>query len=282
MLATKNFNKNWLLYTTVIFLIVGQCINYVYKGKADLWRIPAMHMGTLYLLLFSVFVVPVVEEISHRGLFTKSKWIRILSYGGLILMTCTGKDYYLLPIVICLVIWHWKAKDKQRDIFLLVSAIVFAVMHYQPKDLLELATIAGVFIKISIAFLLTWLVCNFNIVYSMIVHSIINCTVYATMILPYEFSPKISKEILTENYRISIKQVSFFTKKQSLATDGRTFLRAENTDMTSINSLLCGEKPTLILGKYDVVIERKRNSKATISCAEMDAIKNTLTNFIVE
>ena len=275
-------DKKWLLIATVIFFPIGFILNYLDGGSADLVRLATANQADPYLLFISILVAPLVEEISYRGHFTKVIWLRITSYIGLIVMVVLTKNYYLLPIFLIYILTHCVAVNKVGDLFLAVSVIFFALMHYKFNDLAKAATYGPIIFKMGIAFFLLWTVLNYSIIHAIILHIVINLCVYFAIYAPYELKPKIHTVIATKNYKIEVKQVSFFARSQTIETDGKTFLKAKHCDMNIISNLVCSQHPALIIGKYDIVIDRKENSNAAISCDEMEALRGCLHEFIIE
>lgn len=177
-----------------------------------------------FLLLVMLFLGPVYEEIVFRGIFTQSKYSKIFKYiflvGTIILLPNTeGNLKFILSISFVLLfgsIFFFLKKKKKEMALILLSIVVFCLIHYNIENFSYLNFIRTIGSRLGAALLFTWVCMNFGLLYSILVHFLFNL-----IVLTYFFtnnSPHVIEGDLLNNQKIhySISEHNFFFNKANL------------------------------------------------------------------
>lgn len=268
----RPYKENFLLKTGLLMFLFFSALSMVleYFGFEDLSSrsISFNDVNIVQLLIASVLIAPVLEELSFRGMFTSKKYLKFISYGAMALFIIFKENYFLFPFLILL---FFLFEYKDRKYFLkasyFVNAFLFSVMHYQFSDLLSISSFSGILGTLGLALVFIWLVINLGIWASILLHFITNFSLMMIAIIGYENLDKKTWKVENDNFEMTIQRVSLFDQKaRVIFQDGS--IDATNTTIGAINQSLCSDSKLkeIYFGKFNIHIKRKANTQQKLDC----------------
>jgi membrane protease YdiL (CAAX protease family) len=140
--------------------------------------------------LSTLVFAPLIEELMYRGLFVKSRW-RFLSYTLFVIGSCLsfyqiGYGYWSLFIGgIGLIFIYLQENNSLKFRFLLIgySILIFAFSHYKPENLIQIETFSTIGNFIAGGCFLTWILLNYSLKASILVHASLNLVMFVIFII---------------------------------------------------------------------------------------------------
>lgn len=267
-----------LLFTSFILISV---YNYFVSGNdesAMLRRVSGMS-GIQLVLAFSLF--PLLEEVVFRGIFTSKKIFQIIFVIGSLAYVLINESYYVIPFLLYfLYLYRYKNKSK---IICYLSTFIFSILHYSIDDFLLVNTFFGMVSKFGGGLILIWVVKNFGLFYSILLHSMVNFLTIMGLLASYELRNAPTFVLKNKDYEVKIEQVSFFSQSnQSIQTDMKTFFIAKGTTIGDFSNEFCIESEGKygFLGKYNIEIRSKNPLDKTVNCTFVNyVLKEANTHF---
>ncbi|WP_175623424.1 CPBP family intramembrane glutamic endopeptidase [Chryseobacterium schmidteae] len=220
------------------------------------------------LLIAGVIIAPILEEIAFRGMFTSKKYLKFISYGGMALFIIFQENYFLIPFLMMLIfLFEYKDRKHFLQISYFVNAFLFSMMHYQFSDLLSISSFPGILGTLGLALVFIWLVINFGIWASILLHFITNFSLIMIAIIGYESLDQKTRKVENNNFEMTIQRVSLFEQKETVIfQDGS--IDAKNTSIRAINQSLCpdSELKDIYFGKFNIHVKRKANIQQKLDC----------------
>lgn len=230
---------------------------------------------TLIHFVAAFTIAPVIEELIFRGIFTGKKIFRYVTYTGLLGYILLLQNYYLIPILTAFIILYELNKKKEISGYIyFINALLFGFMHYEWNDLKIPDTWIGIVMTVGMGLILIWMVLNFGLIYSILLHAFNNFIAIAIIVIGYEISDMSLKEIETKDFTMKYQRVSFFVGSGNMQTDANQFLKAENMSMSVIHGSVCFDEKLsdLYFGKYNISIERKKSSIKKLDCTSLNQL----------
>lgn len=239
-LATSQFSWLWklaiLFYCQFLFCQLFFETSDAYNIK---YGDSSLTSPFVFILVF-ILIPPFIEEIIFRGIHTKGKISIVLSIifylGSTLMLFYNGlKIWWLLmiltPFVILFVI---KINTSMSKGFIIIySTFLFTLAHYSNEiTLQEFILNSGNYL--AAGFFLSWVVINYNLFKSILVHLAYNTLVLSFFIL---FSDKTFIESKNENITYSIEQISLFNKSKSISRTSNSLI-AKQANLSVILSHL--------------------------------------------
>ena len=267
MLKTKTNNR--LLYsgaviffcTSIIYIIISTQSPDILPDNDKFGSFDNVFL----IILSTLLIAPIFEEIIFRGIFTKRKFFTYYFYIGSLLMIAITKNYYLIALLILIFIIRL-GKFKESFTSYCLIAFLFALMHYGLDDFSNLYSFIPVFFQFSIGLILTWIVINFGIKWSILSHFTINFTIIASVIFVLQFPDKEKHFIENENNELNWEKTSILGKSNIVFSENRVeaervtiekFLKTFNNQ--AVRNIKIND--TLKLYRFNFKIESKNNIK---------------------
>ncbi|SFT82925.1 CAAX protease self-immunity [Chryseobacterium formosense] len=274
----KIYKDNYLLkYGIFIFfgsLICNIIFSYFNESEFSS-RVTRFNDFTLIHFVAAFTIAPVIEELIFRGIFTRKKIFMYVTYIGLLGYILLLQNYYLIPILAAFIILYELNKRKEVSGYIyFINALLFGFMHYEWNDLKIPDTWIGIVMTAGMGLILIWMVLNFGLIYSILLHAFNNFIAIAIIVIGYESSGMSLKEIETKDFTMKYQRVSFFVGSGNMQTDANQFLKAENMSMSVIHGSVCFDEKLgdLYFGKYNISIERKKSSIKKLDCTSLNQL----------
>ena len=226
----KNRNKNWVLYSGILGVLIGVVILWLYAGEYVNSRLN-IQGNFISVAFFSIIIAPFFEEIAFRGYFTKIKKIQIISLVclGLYVLLFFNSINVILFLLFLFLLFLNRKNERKKNWGIIVSIILFGTLHYQVSDFTSLVFLYSIFIQIGLGAVLLWIVINFGLKRAMIMHALFNFIMlsysYFLIINKTDFSQK--KMENKDIYVVWKKEFNVFPKSKKM-TFSEVHFEAEN------------------------------------------------------
>lgn len=240
-----------LLLTTCLFLTIFLELNPSNGNSYTDGTLP------LYIkfLLVPLLLAPISEEILFRGFLSKSNWIKTFFFLiGLISIFLFDFDkltlFFITVTYVLYAYFLYTNKEFLLNLIILLSAIIFALVHYPLDEMHSLETLPFLLGKFSLALILSWIVYNKGIFAGIFSHALWNLIVilfflhslqyvdkkqivsdFEESIITYEKVPLFSSNL--SSYRTEDKQL---TAKNMTVVDVMKFMDKRYLDTFNISS----------------------------------------------
>ena len=226
----------------------------------------------LLSFLLGVIIVPIVEEIVFRGLYTQKKifiWVYGIGVFSYILLTKT----YLVSIPVFLVhLWiiGQQKKGVNRYVFLgyFINSLLFSVMHINITKEFEVLILLQTGVRLGIGMILIWLVLNFNLFVSIVVHALHNFIIFLLQFMVFysNINPLVDNNVNIDNYKLEwqVNITLFTSKKISLINDTLKCHNCTFLEFMELQKINISVNDTVYLNalyknkKYDIVLIKTR------------------------
>lgn len=132
-------------------------------------------------ILSGIFIIPIIEEISFRGVFLKNKWWAVLGFilMGLYATVLVNLTYTVVYVFYLIYFFIGLYKYKNNVFYIrglyLLNALLFTVGHISDAfSLFSLDIIVRFVSAFSVALICIWLVINFNLLKAIFFHITMN------------------------------------------------------------------------------------------------------------
>lgn len=287
MTSMETSNKRKRIYTennllqSGIILFLGTLLSSIilsYFNESEFSsRVTRFNDFTLIHFIAAFTIAPVLEELIFRGIFTGKKIFKYVMYLGSLLYIILLQNYYLIPILAIFIVAFELNRSKNIPYHIYYSnAVLFGSMHYEFNDLKLLDTWIGIVMTSGMGLVLIWMVLNFGLIYSILLHALNNFGAIAIVVLGNETSDMTLKKVETKDFTMKYQRVSFFIKDENMQVEVNKFLKAENMSISNIHNALCFDEKLddLYFGKFNVSIERKSNSTKKLNCESFHQLLN--------
>lgn len=151
------------------------------------------------LIIISLIIAPIFEEITFRSSFTKFKYSFILSIVCIFGYILTTKNYYLSFFLILFIFLFVLQKlikmNVNRFLFYVTNSILFSLIHYKITDFHNFITIIPMFFQFSVGLILIWITLNFGLIKSMLFHFFYNFIFVLVLFCTLQFPDATSQTI---------------------------------------------------------------------------------------
>jgi len=276
----KIYIENHLLkFGTILFfgtLLSSIILSYFNESEFSS-RVIRFNDFTLIHFIAAFTIAPVLEELIFRGIFTGKKIFKYGMYLGSLLYIILLQNYYLIPILAIFIIAFELNRSKNIPYYIYYgNALLFGLMHYEFNDLKLLDTWIGIVMTSGMGLVLIWMVPNFGLIYSILLHALNNFVAIAIVVLGNETADMTLKKVETQDFTMKYQRVSFFIKDENMQVEVNKSLKAKNMSISNIHNALCSDEKLddLYFGKFNVSIERKSNSTKKLNCESFHQLLN--------
>lgn len=206
----KKYKYNYLLITAVIGYCAYLLIYFGWFSLNEISEAPNRfnpNLGFLPLVFSALIFAPVIEELAFRGFYTKNRILQIISIIGIPLLLLLIKNYFVLiiaiPYLILLIINLYKKNYSNKHILFVYSAVVFALAHYKLEHFNNIITVIPIIGQFAVGLLLLWVVLNFNIKKSILLHFVFNLLLMLPAFISLQYPNKEVKTLEYNNYQLT-------------------------------------------------------------------------------
>lgn len=238
----KNKNKNWILYSGIVAVLLGLVVLWFTKTEYYHSRLN-METNFITLLFFSIIIAPVFEELAFRGYFTRTKKIQIPSLILLLVYVLISFNVINLILFLAILTFILLNNGKENNLIFFFSILLFGTIHYQVSDFTSLSAFYTILFQLGLGAILLWVVINFNLKRAMLLHALFNLVMlsfsYFSIMYKTDFSEK-----RIENDTIHVvwkKEFNLYTKNESLILTDNSF-KAQNYTPLSLYKALQNNK----------------------------------------
>lgn len=214
-----------LLSLSLILIFFSNEFNeYVINSSRNPSNIPLV-----LLSIFAIIMAPIYEEIAFRGYFSNKKYLKRLSIVLLVLFILISyKNILAVSFILGLVVSILVNKSTRTTIIL--AALAFASIHFAKHDEFSFSIVNHFLFYFSTSLILIWITLNFGIKRSIIIHALINFSLFILQIHNLQFPNKDIEIIQNDVFEFQIKRVSFFSDDKPSFT-----LNKNNISITKMN-----------------------------------------------
>lgn len=212
----KTTHKNWLLATGISGFLFSLLLFFILKLESDVSISRDVIKLPLYIFLFfGVFIAPIIEEITFRGVLTKKRVLIYLSIIiSIIYLILSFKNNFLCLIPYSISVYYVYIKQYRHNILILSLALFFALVHYDYQDLTSIRTFYLPLAQFSTALVLSWVVINYNIIKSILAHACFNLFVISLLLISIQFPDESTSFHKNNNIRIEYNKTPYFSKQR--------------------------------------------------------------------
>lgn len=270
----SKYIDNYLLYFGVAFFFIGITLSFYFEfldvnGNRSSKLLSFNHFS-LFIAIYAIFLAPAIEELCFRSIFNKKKYFKYFFYFGTTIIAIFSSHYYLLPLIILFILIFEFNNGKRTEILYFLSAIIFSLSHYNTSDFFLFKSYPSMISITGLGLCLTWIIVNFGLIYSIILHMFINTMVLLVMLIPYEMNVGFVKVVETESFIMEYQSNSYFLLdiNSDIKTDMKSFLFAKNSSLENVNLVVCPNNKLnkLYFGNYNITIKRKKGSNKVLNC----------------
>src|SRR5690625_322365 len=193
-----SYQENWLLkwgaigsllLVLLLIIILSFSIETTYAPSAS-----SRGPQVVVFILSGIFIIPIIEEISFRGVFLKNKWWAVLGFilMGLYATILVNLTYTIIYVfyLIYFIIGLYKYKNNVfyiRGLYVL-NALLFTVAHITDAfAFFSLDIIVRFVSAFSVALICIWLVINFNLLRAIIFHVTMNGVFLTSLFITLQY-----------------------------------------------------------------------------------------------
>lgn len=277
MINYKNKKHNWLLMLSIFCFVLFTIFYFVYGISGNNSRSKNfVQFNFLLLAISSTLVAPICEEIVFRGFFSNKKYLKITS----LLLSIVIVFYiflenfgvivgclFLLVVISLVTVYHKKLKYPFLILTANLSALVFSLIHWKSEDFAYFSTAYLLLSQLGLAYLLTWITVNWNLLRSILFHCAYNTSLFFVGTFELFIVDETKNQIINEKNHINWNKVSILSRTSSLFNSDSTY-EFVSADLLEINKIYLNKK----LDNYKLV--NNPFQKYNISFETQDKIKS--------
>lgn len=240
----SNTKENWILKTVLLtYLLFIVSMFFISK---ETMRESSRNSGDLPFFLMFIFVItfaPITEEFIFRGFFIKKNWIRLLiciifpfflyfyikdNYGIAV------KSILLVCSIILSVLSFYNNRNYNKYFFIFIvilSATLFSLAHYQGSDFMQFNTAIFALSQFAFGLLSTWVIVNFGIFKSILMHVLHNFILISIAFFGYQFVDESINLIENNDVKVEWQQVAILNSNSSNVTRAKNQLKIQNLNL---------------------------------------------------
>jgi hypothetical protein len=263
---TKNKQANWLLYIGGVLLPLTLFSLIFLKSDSQEMNSRQLINSKFELYAFAAIIIaPILEELVFRGIFSKTKLLRIFS-----LITLPSFVFYIadgfltyatiFAYFVFSMLYILKNKPKVFPIMFLLNSVLFSLAHYKITDFSSLFSSVPFFIQFSLGLILIWIIINFGLLRAILFHFLWNLIAFGLMLFPLQFVDDKVQEIQTEEYTMIINKVPRYSKANSTFAYNSSGLKINHMELTKVLKIINAKKdedvfPATPFMKYNLEIK---------------------------
>jgi hypothetical protein len=219
----KKYQLNNLLYSgTAIFccafiiLLVINITNPIALNKTSRFN---LETGYGFLIIMTLFIAPLFEELIFRGYFTNNKFLKLLLFIGIPIYALISNNNHLfvfiIPYFIILILQNFKLIKVNNYFVYISNATIFSLVHYKISDFSSFYTILPMFTQFGIGLILIWVVLNFGILKSILLHFSYNLLLILILMVQVQFPDEKLNSLTYDGFVIIWQKTPVFSNVNS-------------------------------------------------------------------
>jgi len=209
----------------VLLFIIGFSINlilanYIYSSELNFSNSPIIEklisFSPLMMLIVPLVLAPIIEEISFRGWIRNSKKSKLISF----ILTSFYVLFYIknifisFSIIFILLITLFLIKNRFYLINTIITSLLFGIIHINNYDI-PMIKFASIIQLVGLAFVLSFIVKKFGLIYSIICHFIFNLIALTPLLITSGNNNTISFE--NESYYATLNKLSILNSAENIS-----------------------------------------------------------------
>ncbi len=277
----KSKKENHLLYWGAgIFsctLIVYTIISSYFPNLTKTRDIFGDFDNILLIIVFTLLLAPVLEELIFRSIFIIKKNYIFCFYIGVVAMILVTQNYYLFLILITTFFIYRKRKTFNTNPLYFLNSLLFALIHYKLSDFTNIFSFIPVFFQFSIALILIWITINYSLIWSMVLHFFINASIIIPLVFLIQFPEMKQNSIITNEIKFEWKKTPVLGKTKIIYTSDK--VEAKRITISQLIKIFNPKEidfqvnDSLKYYRYNFTIENLNNHKI-----ELKQVKKILIN----
>jgi len=270
--SIRVYQKNYLLkigiFLFTTFLFIGILLNIFEISDTSTRSLKFNDVNVYALIILASLVGPILEEVAFRGSFSKKRWLIFVSYAVAALYIFSVNNYYLIPLLVIFILLNELSKKKDVSTYTyIVNALLFSLMHYKFSDLFSISAYPGILTTCGMTFIFIWMVLNFGLWASMLLHIINNSAVVAIMILSFEMADKKVQKVENQDFVMTLQPTSLFNSDSSVSLIPNKEVKTVNVTISTVYTTIdYNAKPDEVyFGNYNIKISAKPDSKKKLN-----------------
>lgn len=207
----------------VLLFIIGFSINlilanYIYSSELNFSNSPILEklisFSPLMILIVPLVLAPIIEEITFRGWIRNSKKSKLTSFILSSFYVLYYLNYTFISFLIIFILFFtlFKLKKHFLIINIISTSILFGIIHINNFNL-PMIKFASIIQLIGLAFILSFIVKKFGLIYSIICHFLFNIVALAPLLISFGSNNTISFE--NESYHATLNKLSIFNSDEN-------------------------------------------------------------------
>lgn len=274
----KNKKENWILFVAPCLYITGILLTVTLKVETET-------KINLSRIITAIILAPFIEEFTFRSFFIKK--FRIISILLLLFTIAFFKNHIfnisLLIILLTFIVAQcYNKKNWHLKVIIIINSLLFSTVHLSLNEVFDHNYLGALLTRFSLGLFLIYIVLNFNIWKTILLHLVINFIMVGLMIFTSYYLVKTNNQKFTIHSKNSIIkwQPKFSIKQKTVIFkySGDT-LFVYNTSLNHINKKFnsyCKTHEPLFFVNYDLIIIKKDRNYQDIPCLIEEDINNSL------
>jgi len=235
----KYYQHNWLLVSCLlIFILAIFCV--LYFNSIEMMNSRSIVSETLEFTLLSViFIVPIIEEFTFRGIFLKN---RVLFLTSVILLISFFlffiENIYLLGILVVFITLFFVYRNNNSPflfkIICCLNALIFSLAHYILSDFSSIEQSCTMLFQLSLGFFLIWITVNFSLMRSVLFHASYNTFLMTIVVLTVQFPDTTMQRYENASIIVEWQKVPYFNSNVSSYTCTDELIDAVNSSISNL------------------------------------------------
>lgn len=254
-MVSETKKENWLLkvgglglcLSLLLFLFLG--LNHEYDSSRNFSTTP------LFVFIFGALIIaPLLEELAFRGVFTKKRRLKILSFSLILIFFLINLTNVLVYIPFLVYLFALvKRKFFDGKLLFISSAIFFSLLHYRYDDIYSINTFYQPLAQFSLALVLTWVVLNYNLKNAILIHFSWNFLFILLTVYGLQYPDKSKKSLKSDKMDMYWEKTSLVNNVNSRLEYNESEIKVYDLEARKVFSIIA-----LKYGMYkDTIIKQK-------------------------
>lgn len=269
-----NYRFNFLLKIgAVIFcctLFLYFIIYYYFENDFKaISRVKNITNNYFYLVFTSLILAPLFEELAFRGYFKEKPFYQVISFIGIAIFIFFSNNFYLYLLYLSFIIIHFLKKKNIKYLFF-INSLIFSLVHYNFNDFDSVFTILPMFFQFALGLILIWVVLNFNLLKSILLHFLFNFILIVILTIPLQFPDNSINIVEHSGFIIESQKVAIFNGNTIISRENEFNIVAKNVNIIKFYKIFNSNFKNIKISKesmfynYDIKIEKLDTTKSKL------------------
>jgi len=244
-MTLKNKKENLLVYIAAIGILLGIVALIIFEEENYFNSRLSIQSSFEVYALAAIILAPLLEETTFRGLFSKNKYLRVVSILAQLIVLIMIFNQNAIGLIIggiSLIYGIWAIVKKPntstlRGLYFL-NAFFFASLHYTLEDLQYISTASPILFQFSFGLIFIWLVINYSLSKSILAHFSLNLIFLFFGFLSLQIVDKQTHLQTFEKGQISWSQNPLYPKTKSSISFNDSSITINNMSVLKVLEIL--------------------------------------------